>query len=112
MSNNTYAWTITELDCIPDIDGKLNYVVVAHWTCQGTDGTYTGSVSNTATFGVDPYKENYVPYQDLKEPEVIVWTQQALGFDTVQAVYRMIDTQIQGQVSPPIVVPPLPWEST
>ena len=108
--NNTYTWTITQLECIPDIDGKLNYVVVAHWLCQGTDGTYTGSVANTATFVVDPYKTDYVPYQDLKEPEVIVWVQDALGPDTVQAVYRMIDTQIQGQVSPPIVTPPLPWE--
>lgn len=110
MVNNTYTWTITSLGCIPNIEGKLNYVVVSHWNCSGTDGVYVGYVSGTVTFAVDPNKQGYVPYQDLTEAEVIAWTQEALGFDTVQTVYRNIDTQITGQISPPIVTPPLPWE--
>lgn len=109
--SNTYTWTISALDCIPDLDGKLDYVVVAHWTCTGTDGTFSGSVYNTATFVVDPQKSDYVPYADLTEEMVVGWVQETLGTDTVEAVYRSIDTQIQGQVSPTIVTPPLPWQT-
>ena len=107
--SNTYNWTISALDCIPNIDGKTDYVVTAHWQCQGTDGTFFGQVYSTATFVVDPQKTDYVPYADLTEAEVVVWVQDSLGADTVQAVYRSIDTQIEGQVNPTIVTPPLPW---
>ena len=109
MPNNTYVWSITELNCIPALGSITNYVVQAHWLCTGTDGTYTGSFNGPAVFSVDPNQPGYVPYQDLTEAEVIVWVQEALGFDTVQLVYRIIDQQIQGQVSPAVVTPPLPW---
>ena len=107
--SNTYNWTISALDCIPDVDGKTDYVVVAHWQCQGTDGTFFGQVYNTATFVVNPDKPDYVPYADLTEEMVVTWVQETLGTDTVEAVYRSIDTQIEGQVNPTIVTPPLPW---
>lgn len=109
--SNTYTWTINALNCIPDLNGKLDYVVVSHWTCSGTDGTYTGQVYNTVNFNVDPDKPNYVPYADLTEAEVVAWTQDALGADTVQAVYASINAQIETQVNPTIVTPPLPWTS-
>ena len=107
--NNTYNWTISALDCIPDVDGKLNYVVVAHWQCQGTDGTFFGQVYNTATFVVNPDKPDYIPYADLTEEEVVGWVQASLTPDGVAATEQSIDMQIQAQVSPPIVTPPLPW---
>lgn len=109
--SNSYTWSITALNCIPDLNGKLDYVVVSHWTCSGTDGTYTGSVYNTVTFNIDPDKPNYVPYADLTEAEVVAWTQEALGPDVVQAVYDSINAQIETQVNPTIVTPPLPWQT-
>ena len=107
--SNTYNWTISALDCIPDLDGKLDYVVVAHWQCQGTDGTFFGQVYSTATFVVDPQKTDYVPYADLTEELVVAWVQDAIGEDGVAATYASIDTQIENQVNPPIITPPLPW---
>lgn len=109
--SNTYTWSINALNCIPDLNGQLNYVVVSHWTCTGTDGTYTGSVYNTATFNVNPDKPDYIPYADLTETEVVQWTQEALGQDTTQAVYASIDAQIESQAHPTIVTPPLPWQT-
>lgn len=107
--SNTYTWSITALDCIPDVDGQTDYVVTSHWTCTGTDGTFTGSVYNTATFNVSAKKANYIPYANLTEAEVIVWTQATLGDEAVAATYTSIDAQIANQVNPPIVRPPLPW---
>ena len=109
MANITYTWSIDSLSCIPTIGSLTDYVVVAKWTCSGSDGICSGSETNTATFTVDPNKKDYVPYDDLKEEEVIIWVQDALGFDTVQLVYSKIATQIQGQEDPTMINPPLPW---
>jgi len=109
--SNVYAWTITAMDCIPDLNGQLDYVVVPHWICQGTDGTYTGQVYNTVTLNVDPDKPNYTPYADLTEAQVVDWVQATLTQPTVEAIYASIDTQIQNQIDPPIVTPPLPWQT-
>lgn len=106
----TYTWTITSLACLPTAGSLTDYVVVADWTCTGTDGTYSGSLSNMVTFTVDPYKTDYVPYPDLTEDEVIEWTQAALGPDILQSVYAAINAQIETQISPTIITPPLPWE--
>ena len=61
----TNTWNIVAINCKPGVNGMLDYVVVAHWTLSGTDGTYTGSVYGTASFEVDPDKPNYTPYEDL-----------------------------------------------
>jgi hypothetical protein len=105
----TYTWTINALDCIPDVDGKTDYVVTAHWSCAGTDGTYQGFVYNTASFVVDPDKADYVPFSDLTEEQVVGWVKGSLTEDGVAATEAAIQTQIQNQLTPPIVHPPLPW---
>ena len=107
--SNTYTWTISALDCIPQVGSLTDYVCVSHWSCQGTDGTYVGSCYATVSFPVNPDKPNYTPYADLTEAEVIQWTQDALGAEQVAAVYTSIDTQIENQVNPKIVTPGLPW---
>ena len=108
---NNYTWTITAMDCIPDVDGLTDYVVTSHWSCTGTDGTYTGQVYNTTQFIVDPAKPDYIPYADLTETQVVDWVQATLTQPTVEAIYASIDTQIQNQIDPPIVTPPLPWQT-
>ncbi len=90
----TPIWTITTLDCKPDVDGKTDYVVVAHWDCTATDGQYSGRVYNTTSFEVDPNKPNYIPYA---------------GAETVAATEANVLQQIETQKNPPIVQPKLPW---
>ena len=74
-----------------------------------TSGTYTGSVYGTASFEVDPTKPNYTPYADLTLDEVIAWTQAALGAEQVAAYEKDVADQIEAQINPTIVTPPLPW---
>ena len=109
--SNTYTWTISEMDCRPQVGDLTDYVVTSHWICSGTDGTFTGSFYSTASFTVDPEKPNYTPYDELTEAEVIAWTQAALGVTQVTAIYTSIDSQIQNQIDPPIVTLPLPWNT-
>jgi hypothetical protein len=105
----TYTWKIVAMNCKPDVNGMLDYVVTAHWTLTATDGTYTGSVYGTASFEVDPDKPNYTPYEDLTLEEVIAWTQASLGAEQVASLEASIASQIQMQIAPTTISPPLPW---
>jgi len=105
----TNKWNIVALNCKPDVNGMLDYVVTSHWTLTATDGTYTGSVYGTASFEVDETKPNYTPYTNLTLDEVIAWTQAALGAEQVASYEANVASQIEAQINPTIVTPPLPW---
>jgi hypothetical protein len=104
----TFTWTITALDCLPLADGVVNYAVVAHWTCAGTDGTYNASAYSTCSFPAPTGPaDQYTPYDQLTQDQVLgwCWTNGVDKDATEAAVQQMLDNQI----NPPVVTPPLPW---
>ena len=105
----TNNWNIIAMNCKPDVNGMLDYVVTAHWTLTATDGTYTGSVYGTASFEVDPTKASYTPYIDLTLDQVAAWTQDALGEEQVASYEANVASQIEAQINPNIITPKLPW---
>ena len=105
----TNTWGIVALNCKPDVNGMLDYVVTSHWTLMATDGTYTGSVYGTASFEVDPERTDYKPYDQLTLEEVIAWTKASLGEEQVASLEFNVLSQIEAQINPTIVTPPLPW---
>jgi hypothetical protein len=102
----TITWVISALDCIPNTPEGADYVVTAHWRCNGTDGTYNGTVYSTCSFQV-VQGTSFVPYEDLTEDDVLGWCW-ANGVDK-DATEAAVEQQIQNQIDPPIVTPPLPW---
>jgi hypothetical protein len=105
----TNTWNIVALNCKPDVNGMLDYVVTSHWTLTATDGTYTGSVYGTASFEVDPERADYKPYDQLTLEEVIDWTKASLGEEQVASLEFNVLSQIEAQINPSIVSPALPW---
>jgi hypothetical protein len=102
----TYTWTIQQMDCVPQEDGLTDVVVTAHWTVSATDGTYNASSYGTASFTYDP-ESTFTPYADLTQEQVLGWVWDN-GVDK-DAVEANLDQQIEAQINPPIVTPPLPW---
>jgi hypothetical protein len=102
----TIKWTILQLDCKPQEDGETDVVVVAHWQCAGVDGDYSGRVYGTAGFTYTP-GDPFTPYADLTQDQVLGWCY-ANGVDK-DATEASVEQQIQNQINPPIVTPPLPW---
>jgi hypothetical protein len=45
----------------------------------------------------------------LQQAQVIGWVQAAMGDSQVAAINAGIKQQIEVQISPPVVTPPLPW---
>ena len=105
MTTPTITWFVTAMDCYPQDDGNADVVFVVHWTCAGVQDNYSASVYSTTT--VPTPEDNFTPYADLTQDQVLgwVWANGVDRFVTEAAVVQQIDNQID----PPVVTPPLPW---
>lgn len=100
------TWNISQLDCVPQASEGSDYVVIAHWECNGADGEYEGRIYGTCSFAV-VQGTSFTPYADLTQDQVLGWCW-ANGVDKA-ATEAAVEQQIQNQINPPIVSPPLPW---
>ena len=104
----TNTWGVVQMDAYPEYEGEPDVVFTVHWTLSGTDGTYTGSsygsVGITLTEG-----STFTPYADLTLDQVLgwVWTN---GVDK-DAQEAAVAAQIENQINPTVVTPPLPWSA-
>jgi hypothetical protein len=102
-----YTWTITAMNC-STIETNPETVITAHWTCSGTNGTYGSSIYSTCSFS--PPEGTFTPYADLTQEQVLGWCY-ANGVDQA-ATEAAIQANINNQINPPIVQPPLPWATS
>lgn len=102
----TINWTISQIDCVPHTPEGTNFVVTAHWQCNGVDGSYNGQVYSTCSFTVEQ-EPNFIPYDQLTQDTVLGWCW-ANGVDKT-ATEAAVLAQINNQENPPITTPPLPW---
>lgn len=102
----TIAWTISQLDCVPVSPQGFDLVITAHWRCTGTQDEYTASVYSTCSF---TFKQGdpFIPYDELTEQIVLNWCWEN-GVDKA-ATEQAVQKQIDNQINPPVVSPPLPW---
>lgn len=110
LTSTTITWGITALDCYPQADGQTDVVFTVHWTCSGTqtqnDTVYSGSVYSTCAVTYQAGTP-YTPYADLTQEQVLGWVWGS-GVDQA-ATEAAVQTQIDNQINPPVVHPPLPW---
>ena len=102
----TTIWTVTAMDCYPQEGGNTDVVFTVHWTCSGTDGTYSSSVYSTCAVPA-PSGGSFTPYANLTQAQVLDWIW-ANGVDQT-VTEAAVAQQIANQVNPPVVTPPLPW---
>ena len=98
------TWSITAMDC-STTETNPDTVIVCHWTCAGTDGTYNASIYSTCS--VPQPEGSFTPYADLTQEQVLGWCW-ANGVDQT-ATEAAVGQQIANQINPPVVTPPLPW---
>ena len=96
----TYNWTIQQMDRLTS-DG---FVVTVHYSVSAVDGDYTASTYGTVGFAEQP-DEQYIPYAELTEAEVVGWVQESLGKDTVE---EGLAAQIEAQKNP-VQKSGVPW---
>lgn len=109
----TISWIIERLLVKPTEGTLTDVVITADWRCNGTETTgsgdteqtYTGTCYGSCSFA--PPTENFTPYDQLTEQQVLNWCWEN-GVDKT-AIEANVTLQIQNQINPPVVVLPLPW---
>ncbi len=104
----TNTWSVVQMDAYPEYEGEPDVVFTVHWTLNGTDGTYAGSVYGSVGVTYEAGTP-YTAYADLTQAQVIGWVQDALGAEQVASYEANVAKQIEDQIDPPVVTPPLPW---
>jgi hypothetical protein len=99
------SWIIERL-LVRKVEGTLTDVVItADWRCNGTQDQYSGTCYGSTSFA--PPSGSFTPYEDLTEQQVLDWCF-ANGVDQ-KAIEANVTQQINDQINPPIIAPPLPW---
>jgi hypothetical protein len=109
----TILWIIERLLVKPTEGSLTDVVITADWRCNGIETigtgddakTYNGTCYGSASFA--PPTENFTPYEDLTEQQVLGWCF-SNGVDKT-AIEANVSAQINDQINPPIIAPPLPW---
>jgi len=108
---NQYSWQIAQLECYPEHDNHTDVVFTVHWRRQATDGNgHNGDIYSSLAITLDP-DAPFTAYADLTEAQVIGWLEAAFGAETLAAQVASLDKQIENQINPPVIRPPLPWSN-
>lgn len=107
---NTYKWVISNLQCYPEKDGLSDVVFIVNWYRYATDGTHTVYVHGLQPLTLNP--TTFTPYEDLTSAQVCGWLENAMGAARVAELDAELDRQIENQINPLVISPPLPWPTT
>ena len=99
------SWIIERLLCKPTEGTLTDVVITADWRCNGTDETYSGTCYGSCSF--QPPSGEFTPYEDLTQEQVLNWCYEN-GVDKT-AIEANVTLQIENQINPPVIAPPLPW---
>ena len=112
MATTNFEWVISQLNCAVESEGLPDVINVIHWRYNATQ-EHDGKVYFADTYGssnvAQPNPQNFIPYADVTEAEVIGWLEAILPVDAMQA---SLEANIALQINPVEVTLPLPWAST
>jgi hypothetical protein len=110
----TINWTIDWMSASTQtINGHSEVVLTAGWRCTGTETannkTYTNSVYGTCSFPEPSEGGAFTPYNQLTQSQVVGWCW-ANGVNQTD-IETSINNNINLQINPLVVQPPLPWST-
>ena len=101
----TLSWIIERLLVKPTEGTLTDVVITADWRCNGSQDQYSGTCYGSCSF--QPPSGSFTPYPDLTEQQVLGWCF-SNGVNKT-AIEANVTQQIENQINPPIIAPPLPW---
>jgi hypothetical protein len=99
------SWIIERLLVKPTEGSLTDVVITADWRCNGTQESFSGTCYGSCSFA--PPSGSFTPYEDLTQDQVLGWCF-ASGVDQT-AIEANVSLQIENQINPPVIAPPLPW---
>ena len=101
----TLSWIIERLLVKPTEGTLTDVVITADWRCNGSQDQYSGTCYGSTSFA--PPSGSFTPYPDLTQDQVLGWCF-SNGVDQ-SAIEANVTQQINDQINPPVIAPPLPW---
>jgi hypothetical protein len=112
MATTIFEWVISELNCAVESEGLPDVINKIHYRYNATQ-EHDGKIYFADTYSVasvtQPNPQNFIPYADVTEAEVISWLEQILP---VEAMKLALENNIALQINPVEVTLPLPWLPT
>jgi hypothetical protein len=96
-------WTIAQIERQTETGG----VITAHWRVSAEDDGFTAGSYGSAGFTPDPESEDFIPFEELTETNILEWLWAQEGFDKDEIEAGLV-TQIEAQKNPS-TVSGLPW---
>ena len=108
----TITWRVGTMECYPTYEQNTDVVFTVHWDCVGSETvnniTYGGRVYGAT--GVTFHSgSDFTPYNQLTQDQVLGWIWDSMGTDQKNNYETSVQTQINNQITPPVVILPLPW---
>jgi hypothetical protein len=105
----TYVFTDIKVEIAPSLDGHTDVVTRVRYNYKGVnedgiEGTFAGATPMPL-----PGDENFIPFDQLTEPEVASWLEAVADLPHMQ---QQITKQIENQINPKYVPVPNPWDPT
>jgi len=97
----TFTWSIAQLER----NTADNGVVIAHWRCTGVDGDNSTGAYGTTSFTPDPQADDFIPFDDLTEADVLGWVHAEVSKDDTEA---SLQAQLDEMANPTTDVG-MPW---
>jgi hypothetical protein len=103
------TWTIKQMKCLRQTEGKTNVVTEVHWKCSAVQ-QQDGEIYSASDFGVCEFVYrggNFVEYKDLTPDDVLAWVwSSGVEKSDVEAKVKL---KIADLINPPVVSLALPW---
>lgn len=110
----SFNWNVTQMDCYPQAEGQTDVVFRVSFSVTQS-AIVNGLPDLIGVIGAVPVTYTagspYTPYNQLTQEQVIGWVQSALGEEGVAEYEAQVAAKVAAAQNPPVVVPPLPWDS-
>lgn len=103
----TFNWTVDSMDCLPQAEGETDVVINVNWRCTGQESGFTSSVYGSQMVTYTP-GSSFTPYADLTQEQVVGWVW-AADPELQANMQTAVQEQLDAQINPTVVSPPLPW---
>lgn len=101
----TFTWSVVSMECRSQEGGNTDVVFSIRWACKGAQSSQTALIDGTTE--VPSPTGSFTPYADLTQDQVLSWVW-ADGVDKAE-IEAQVQEQIDLQINPVVVSPPLPW---
>jgi hypothetical protein len=106
----TTDWVISAMECRVHEENMDDVVIIVHWRYQARElheeKEYFAETYGAASVGM-PDPENFTPYDQLTEEQVVGWLEAELD---VPAMTAILQENIDLQINPVVVTLPPAWQ--